>query len=250
MFGRAVVVSLIATQLCACDGVFGLDELPPVEQGAGEIKIETSAHTHAKEASSVTFTVVGVEPSAGAQVLVVFAAVGSYCNDPLVPTATVSFDGTSPIVLGTVTGTACDATLSRSYLWLYADPPSGPHDVVVTLVAPAHSLHAGGVLASGVDPDNPVRTVMSGSGRDGGSSVDVASADGDVVLSFVAQGTGIVDPGGGNTVLYQDNVDDGTTLDNSAASTLDGAAPSVTAAWTFSVEDEWQAIACSLRVAP
>jgi len=252
MIARAVALSLGAFVFCACDGVFGLQTVHSDDTdatGAHDIKVETIGHAHDKETRALQFPVVGVAGKSN-QLLVVFAAIGSYCNDLSVPNAIVVYAGAAPTPFHSRTGTPCEGTLSHSYMWLFPDPPAGVNEVLISLDAQAHSLHGGALLLSGVDTNAAVRTVASGSGKAVASSVDVASDVGDFVVSFVAQGTNIVDPGTGNTLRYLDNVDDATTLGNTGVSTIPGASPSVAAQWTFSVSDEWHAIAVSLRPAP
>jgi hypothetical protein len=241
---RAAAFALL---LCACDGVFGLQHVQGGDTSQ-PINVEAVAHGHGSVVDMVTFPIVGVaRPDV---VLVVFAAVGSHCADLLVPDATLVFAGTSPSPFHMMTGTPCSNVLSQSYVWVIASPPAGMHDVAIMLDAPAWSLHGGALLLSNVDIASPVRAVAHESGNGLGSSVLVTSADGDLVVSLVAQGSMIAGAGAGDLVRYTDNVDTTTTLNNSGMSTIAGASPTVDATWTFGIPDDWQAIALSLRPTP
>ncbi|HUS27033.1 MAG TPA: hypothetical protein VMZ53_00935 [Kofleriaceae bacterium] len=246
MVARAAV--LTALVLAGCDGVFGLQTIHgDDDDGPREINVGAIEHKHSRETNQFTLPV--STPDGSDMVVLVFAAVGSYCNDSSVPTATLTFNGDTPMPRHVLTGTPCNDALSHSYLWVITDPPTGSHDVAVMLTATAHSLHVGALLLSGVDAMSPVRTVNSATGVGLASSVMVPSEDGDLVVSFIGQGGNIADPGPGNTLRYLDNDSAATTLNNSGASTIAGSSPQVEARWTFSVDDQWQAIAVSLQPA-
>lgn len=242
---------LSAIVLGGCDGVFGLQKIHADDDDdahvARDIKVEAVEHKHSRETNQFTFPVIAADGSDFA--LLVFAAIGSYCNDSSVPTATLTFNSTAPMPRHMLTGTPCNNALSHSYLWVITDPPSGSHDVTVMLTATAHSLHVGALLLSGVDTVSPIRTVNSATGVGLASGVAVPSEGGDLVVSFIAQGGNIDNAGAGDTLRYLDNDSAATTLNNSGASTIAGASPQVDARWIFSVDDQWHAIAASLRPA-
>ena len=99
---------------------------------------------------------------------------------------------------------------------------------------------------AGVDLAQPFGdTKVAMGATDANASVFVASAPGELVLSFVGQGAQVGTSDA--QMLYVQNVDNNYTLNNSGAATAPGASPSVGIRWDFPVPDEWQIITASVR---
>jgi hypothetical protein len=183
--------------------------------------------------------------------LAVAVAIGGHCVFAGSASPTVSglaLGGAELTPVAAITGTACNATQTRSELWGMVAPPPGSAEVTVQLDATPETLVAAAVVFSGIDPASPVRAAATMSGGDtDASSVAVASAVGDLVVDFVAQGTSIVSPSDGATALFVDDVSGQDTLDNLAASATPSVGSDVVMGWTFGGSDEWQTIAVSLE---
>jgi hypothetical protein len=99
---------------------------------------------------------------------------------------------------------------------------------------------------AGVDLAQPIADTQVATGaNDANASVFVASAPGELVLSFAGQGSQV----GTNDAqtLYVQNVDNNFTLNNSGAAVAPGRAPSAGIRWDFPDPDQWQIITASVR---
>jgi hypothetical protein len=183
---------------------------------------------------------------AGSNYALIAFHIGSQCFDPSVSTVTsVSLAATMLSRVHQRVGTPCGPASTRSELWALAAPPLGTSSVAIQLAQPEDTIHGVGVALSGVDVTDPIGAVASDTGFGVTASVAVASATGQLVLSFVGQGDGI--NGSTQPQIYLDNVSAVNTMDNSAASQAPGVSPSVTMGWSFRNPDEWQVIVASVR---
>lgn len=187
-------------------------------------------------------------PEGADRFLLISVGIGSACGDPSVAAvSSVAYGGIALTRVASVTGTPCAVNATRSEQWQLVAPATGAHDVVVTLSAPALTVHVGGLGFTGVDQTTPVRASATGHGADAAASVAVTSAVNDLVVSTVGHGYAVTAPGTGQTPAYIFNATGVNTLDNSAAATAPGAAPVVAMDWTFPLSDQWQMIVSSLQ---
>jgi hypothetical protein len=259
MRAGAVTLALLAL-LAGCDSLFGLQELPyrgaPVGDGSNDLRpdapesiyFQTVAYSSGQDTNALSFPV--VVPPGESQMMVVFLAIGGLCADTTMPSVKfVAFDQTTPMPLGFVQGTPCQEQASRSEVWIISSPPLGTNNLAIVLESTGRSLHGAAVVLAGVNLSDAHRGVSGVKGQGLTSPLVVNSSDGDLVVSFVAQGASIFGPESPATLRYLQNVSSATTLNNTAVSTLAGASPTVTTSWTFSGSDQFQAIALSLKPA-
>lgn len=218
---------------------------PDAVRGVSPVLV-ASVSTRTTGTSSLSFLL--TVPPGVDRFLIVSAAIGSACGDPSVATVTgVTYGGVPLNRIDAVTGTPCDAKVTRSEQWQLVAPAMGTNEVLVTLSGPGLTLHGGALLFTGSNQVTPVRASMTGRGASTEASVVVPSAIGDLVVSTVGQGDSIVSTGLGQTSVSVLNAGGSNTLDNSAASTAPGAAPVVAMDWRFAISDEWQMIVSSLQ---
>jgi hypothetical protein len=248
----------VIAMLSGCDGVFGLHELHlPTGSDAGidsppsKLEVAAQAHSHSSGPGSALVYPLTVPPGVD-RVLLLYIALGSNCPPgalSLANVVTFGYAALPPTRLERVVGTPCSASASSSEVWMLVNPPVGTADVAFSLDTPVQSIHSAAIVLTGVDTAAPSRGCVSQYQVGDASIVTVPSAPGELVLSFIAQGKGIAAPGADSQLLYLENVNDFTTLNNSAASMLEGVTPDALATWNFIGTDQWQAIACSLRPA-
>jgi hypothetical protein len=241
--------AMIVMAACGRTGFDLIDAAPGGATDAARIVppvLVASVSTRTTGTSSLSFLLT-VPPGAD-RFLIVSAAIGSKCGDPSVATVTgVTYAGVPLKPIDAVTGTPCDAKVTRSEQWQLVAPAMGTNEVVVTLSAPGLTLHGGALVFTGSNQVTPVRASITGRGASTEASVVVPSAIGDLVVSTVGQGDEIASPGLGQTPVILLNASGANTLDNSASSTAPGAAPVVAMDWHFELSDEWQMIVCSLQ---
>jgi hypothetical protein len=242
--------------LCGCDGVFGLHELhvppsPDVMSDAtpSNFEIVNKAYSHSNgPGTALTYPL--MVPDGTDRMLVMFVALGSDCppgNPYLADITMFRYAGMSATRVDRLQGTPCYPNASSSEVWVLPNPPVGSSDVVLSISTSVKSIHSSALVLTGVDQTNPSRGCGKQSQTGDTSVISLASDPNDLVVSYIAQGKGITGPGSNATLVYLDNVNDFTTLNNSAASTLPGSDTDVVTTWSFVGTDEWEAIACSLR---
>lgn len=250
MYDRRVLsryAALLVVVTAGCDEVLGLDLDLTLEPSTAPAVIAAQG-AHAMDVAGLTYPVEIVDGEA--RVLLVSLHAGGACGDPAPAAIGVSYGGAPLVRIATLTGTPCGPGATVTEQWLLVAPPVGVADVALTLAPTPHVVHSTALSLTGVDPAAPVRNIATGSGTGLASTVTVLSAPGDLVVNAVCQGDGIAAPGGAESLLRIDNVDNSHTLNNSAVSIAPGAAPAVTSTWSFTAQDEWQTIATSLRPAP
>jgi len=203
------------------------------------------AKIHGAKTATLTFPM--TVPAGDNRFLIVTAGVGSGCVDPIPTVITATYADLPLTRLDAISGTHCGPNGARSEQWRLVAPPVGTNNVVIKLGDTGLTFHAGALAFTGVNQATPVRASAKGSGSGMDASVVVDSAVGDLVVATVGQGGVIVSPGNGQNTAFVDNASGGNTLDNTAASTALGAAPTVTMDWSFEGVDEWQMIVASLR---
>jgi len=213
------------------------------------ISYVTEAHAAGGAVGSLTYAL--TVPAGTDRALIVSVQLGSDCAGTAVPTVSgVTYATVALTRITSILGTPCAPGTTRSEQWQLVAPATGTNNVVVTLSgATQSSIHSGALLFTGVHQTTPVRAFNSASGgpasgNGASSTVNVTSAAGDMVVNTVGQGCGITSAG--QTQRFLNNVNCGTTLNNSGGSTAPGAA-SVTMTWTFTSADEWQTISSALQ---
>lgn len=187
-------------------------------------------------------------PAGDNRFLIVTVGIGSSaCAAPIQTVLSASYADMPLARIAAISGTHMGPDCARSEQWRLAAPPVGTGDVVVQLSATGLTVHVGALAFTGVDQASPVRASSTGSGAGADASVTVTSAVGDLVVASVGQGGMIVSPGSRQNTAFVDNATGSNTLDNAAASTALGAAPTVTMDWSFQGIDEWQMIVSSLQ---
>lgn len=205
-----------------------------------------SAKEHTSDSSTLVFPL--TVPPGVDRFLIVSISIGSACTDTTVATVTgVTFADVSLTPIEMITGTPCSAKATRSEQWQLVAPAMGTNNVRISLSEPGLTVHGGALLFTGVDQTIPVRASMTGRGGSRAATVAVPSAVGDLVVSSVGQGDSIIGTGTGQAPAFLQNSSADNTLDNSAASTAPGVAPTTALDWIFGSTDEWQMIAASLR---
>ncbi|MCX5745107.1 MAG: hypothetical protein NT062_21690 [Proteobacteria bacterium] len=225
-----------------CDAAFGLDELPSIPRFA------SVASTHAMSVDSLAYP---LEVAAGEdRALLVAVQLSALCSTPDTGVVlSVTYGDASLTPITSITGTPCNASATRSELWLLRAPAIGQADVIVTLSARS-IVHSGAIALAGIAHDDPVRAFTVASGQGTMSMINVPSAAGDLVVNTVGHGTGISGVADGATLCFLDNASPNSTLDNTAGSAILSEGPSVTSTWSLAGDDQWQMISTSLRPAP
>jgi hypothetical protein len=212
---------------------------------ANRLRFLAVENQHVGSASALSYLV--TTPEAEDRALLVAVLIGASCNTNSRPVIeSVTYDDQELVPVASIEGVPCGGNGTFSQQWILTAPSVGQHEVRVTLADDVSSMHSGAMVFGAVDQDDPVRSFASDSGTGDTSSLSVESAEGDLVVNVVGQGTSIRDTDIGATRRFRNNVDSGNTLNNSAGSTSPGA-PEVVSAWTFGGSDEWQSISVSLR---
>ena len=249
----AIVVSLVA-----CGSV---NSAPPIDAAPDVIAPPVDASVDAPPptppvlagvaklhaANTAKLTVPMTIPAGDNRFLIVTVGIGSGCVDPIQIVLGASYAAMPLARIDAISGTKCGPDGARSEQWRMVAPPVGTSDVVVQLSAPGLTVHVGALAFTGVNQASPVRASSTGSGSGADAKLTVTSAVGDLVVASVGQGGMIVSPGAGQNPALIDNASGANTLDNTAASTALGAAPSVTMDWSFQGVDEWQMVVSSLQ---
>ena len=200
-------------------------------------------------ASSLTYSLtVGSGTNRG---LVVFVGVGSDCslnsNPPTI--SSVTYAGVSLIQIDNMNffPVPCSGgPLTRLYIWSLpagTQPISGANNVVVTFSAalraagPKETVQSGAVSVAGVDPATTFSSFLSGNFNTGSpQSINLtASYTNDLVVSFVTNGGSITSPVAPLSQVKINNVDAGTTANNSALATGPGGTTSL--GWNIDAAD-------------
>lgn len=207
----------------------------------------TESHTSMDAAAALSYPL-DVPAGSDRLLLVSVQIATTNCGTASPDVMLVSYNGAALTRVTAILGIPCSGnpTPVKSEQWQLVAPEVGSHNVIVLLSGPGASVHSGALLFTGVDQVAPVRASMSASGEGTSSTVDVPSAIGDLVVNTVGQGGNISGPATG-TQLFLNDVDGSNTFNNSGASSAPGAAGTVTMAWLFAVNDEWQTISSSLR---
>ena len=133
-------------------------------------------------------------------------------------------------------------------VWSLLSPNVTTADVMVTWNESHESKIVGVITFENVDQTNPLGTPLSATGNTSAPSLSVPSAVDEMVFDVVSWANNISVNSGGNLEQWEEDVDpSGGDRDiTGAASTADGAAPSVVMSW--SDEDEpWAQIAVAIK---
>ena len=150
----------------------------------------------------------------------------------------VTYGGTAMTLVGRHTGALSHTT----EIWQLLAPPVGTANIIATFDA-SREANGGGVAFNGVHQTMPTGTFQGADGESSTASVTVSSAAGEMVVDVLYIDASITaTPGAGQTQRW--NLDNGRV---GAGSTEAGAA-SVDMTW--SVGDEWNISAVSLKPAP
>ncbi|MCA9160355.1 MAG: DNRLRE domain-containing protein, partial [Planctomycetales bacterium] len=154
--------------------------------------------------------------------------------------SSVTYNGTSLSFVGSRLHAALNVRIET---WALVAPATGTHNVVITLSAQSKAIAAGAVSFTGVDQSTPLGAYASAEGDSSTATVNVASANGELVYGFagVRKGTDAT-PGAGQT--EQTDVKTGNI--EGVGSTEAGAA-SVVTSWSLDVSDKWIASGVSIK---
>ena len=104
-----------------------------------------------------------------------------------VTASSVTYNG----VALTLRGSATFATNARAEVWYLIAPPTGAHDVVVTLSGNARTA-CGATSYSGVDQADPLSAAVTATGTTNAPTTSVNSAAGNLVHDVLAARTNLV----------------------------------------------------------
>jgi hypothetical protein len=211
--------------------VIAVDNVSSTNSGSANASSLTWAHT---VSGSNRYLVVGV----------------SINNENSGTVSGVTYNGQALTSLGTAT----NGTNARVEMWGMLAPPTGTHNVVVTL-STSQRFTAGAVSFTGVHQTTPLGTLASNTGTSLSASVAASSASGEVVVDVVAKknSDSTLTVGADQTQRWNEVTTNSTTSNNvvGAASTEPGAA-SVTMSWFISGGSSrpWAIVAIPLKPAP
>jgi len=188
--------------------------------------------------SSVTFahTITGSDT---------YLTVGVHFDDQSI-TATVTFNGVSMDQLALVRNTVNATT----YLFGLVAPASGTHNIVVTLSGASFITLVTAVSFTGVDQSTPVGTAATNVGFSAPITVDVSSADDELVVDHAGQVSHPATPnvGAGQTArLNFDSVTAGRNFH--AFSSTEPGAGTVTMSWEDLPNEGWTTATVPLKPA-
>jgi len=220
------------------------------------IAVDNNAKNHCASCSSLTYSLtVG---AAGVDRLLVVGVVlgqgvGFYSTG--ITVSSVTYGGSSLTQIGTYLNQSISnppqTDQSRVDQWYVVAPPTGAHNVVVTLSGGTpSSLLSGATSLTGVNQGNPIRQYAAADATQtgGNATVSVSSQTNDLVLDTVCAGTSIGTAS--QTGQYLSNVNSGTSCNNIGGSTQAGAATSTTMTWTGMngvADDIWVDFASSIE---
>jgi len=141
----------------------------------------------------------------------------------------------------------------RTELWYRKNPPSGAHNVVVTIGA-SRMMAAGAMSFTGVHQTTTFGTAMTNANSNTAPTVNVSSATDELVVDVVGQR----DPDAPNTLTAHasqaERFKKASTSGSNANVRLGGStetgAATTTMSWTLSPGDDWGIIAVPLKPAP
>jgi predicted ribosomally synthesized peptide with SipW-like signal peptide len=220
-----------AQVLCAGGGGIAVSNVSSTNSGSANASSLTWAHT---VSGSNRYLVVGV----------------SINNENSGTVSSVTYNGQALTSLGTAT----NGTNARVEMWGMLAPPTGTHNIVVTL-STSQRFTAGAVSFTGVHQTTPLGTLVSNTGTSLSASVAASSASGEVVVDVVAKknSDSTLTVGADQTQRWNEVTTNSTTSNNvvGAASTEPGAA-SVTMSWFISGGSSrpWAIVAIPLKPAP
>jgi hypothetical protein len=147
-----------------------------------------------------------------------------------------------------IAGVPCSMQSTRTELWQLLNPTVGDSDVVITIAGSTESISSSALVFAGTNATQPVAaSVAMEGGSDTEASATVPSEPGQLVVSFIGQGSGIGAPEGSAHEVFVENVNDLDTLDNIAASTLPATASATAMGWTFTGNDYWETVVTALQ---
>lgn len=139
-------------------------------------------------------------------------------------------------VLGAASSGPC-ATDPRIDTFTLTAPTVGTANVTVNYASSAVSIFLGAIVLTGVNQVTPIRSFSGPTRNSGNISTAVASANNDLVIDLVTNGTSISSPGAGQTQAWNNEVDASTCANNFASSYEASTGNSVTMSWTANAGD-------------
>ncbi|MCG6916825.1 MAG: prepilin-type N-terminal cleavage/methylation domain-containing protein [Deltaproteobacteria bacterium] len=136
---------------------------------------------------------------------------------------------------------------SRIEIWKLVSPESGTHDVVITFNETlSNGATAGVITFTGVDPSTPHGTFTSNNGDSSAASINVPSANGELVFAVaVAEDqAGPLTTGAGQDERWSIGADG---YDSAGAGSTEAGAANVSMSWTVNTSQDWVVGAVSLR---
>ncbi len=199
------------------------------------------AHTSNEASLDYTF-----DTPAASNLLLVTAETGHGSCDEAPTVTSISYANVTLSPIAQILGVPLCATDTRSEVWALISPPLGSAQVSVVLSGSDGTVHSTAIAFENANLLQPVRNTATALGM--AATPRCRSRAPRVISSSASwvRATSIANAGPGSNLLFIDDVTPATSLDNTAASTLPGAA-SATADWSFGGSDLWQEILVSLR---
>lgn len=198
-----------------------------IKQPAPEVDTVTTANSSSSP-MTISHTVSGTD-----RLLVVAISQGNVNS----PVATITYGGTPLTALGTES-----AGPPRIEMWSLVDPPVGTADVVVTFSGtPSDGAVVGVMNLTNVNQTTPLGPFVSNAGN-GAASVDVTSAEGELVIDVIAKDNAVAPAVGSGQTERWNNAFSNSAY--GALSTRPGA-KTVTMAWWSA--DDWAIGAVSVK---
>jgi uncharacterized repeat protein (TIGR01451 family) len=195
--------------------------------------------------NNLTITTGNITPAGTNRLLLVGVSI-DINNNPAETVTGVTFNGTPLVQLGTRNDTAND---HRVEMWYLLNPPAAAHTVSVTFSNPGGSIFnptqigaaVGAIALSDVDQTTPLGSFVSAQGgTSGGSTINVPSGTGQVVVDTLAiDGRRTPTAGAGQTRRWGLNSGNGNGTDVYGFGSTEAGTSTVTMSETFSGTSGW-----------
>jgi len=174
--------------------------------------------------------------------------------DPFPTVSSMTYAGQSMTFLAAQNDDVAPLTRIRSEMWYITPPATGANNIAITFSAVVRAV-AGGMSYTGVHQTTPFGTAASAGGGAAGSSVDVSSAAGELVVDTmgVRQNTSAnqsLTAGANQVERYNDVSGTATNANVVGAGSEEAGAATVTMSWTLGSAERRAIVAAPLRPGP